>query len=265
MSMSVHEATTKAMKNITIILLLLVSVAQAQPSITQMEYWIGTDPGIGIANPITLPTQQPDINFIQTLSPSLNLGINYVGYRSKDANNVWSHTNFITLFVADSAHSKIVEVEYFWDVDSGFNAAVDSIFANPVNDISNGILYANVPLNLGLGSHILFVRSKDNQSRWSHTNYVDSVNVYGTVSLNELFDETGISVNPNPFNDVISVSSKSIDSFRFILYEMSGRKIIDKIVRGNGSIQTSELTSGTYTLVLWTTEKKIFRTTLIKQ
>ncbi len=245
-------------------MLLLVSIAHAQPNISKMEYWIGTDPGFGAAIDIPLTNQQPDISFIQSYTANLAQGINYIGYRSKDANNVWSHTNFLTLFVVDSSNSKIVEVEYFWDIDSGFNAASDTIFVNPVADISNGILYANVPFNLGLGNHILFVRSKDDQGRWSHTNYVDPVQVI-PVSVNELFDQTGTTVYPNPFSDAISVFSKSNETFRFLLYDISGRKVMDKIVNGNYTIQTTELTPGTYTLLLWTTEKKIYRTTLIKQ
>lgn len=254
------------MKKLTFILLLFVSIAQAQPNITQIEYFINTDPGFNAATQITTFPLQPNINnFISTITPNLTLGINYLGYRTKDANNVWSHTNFLTLFAIDSAQSKIVEIEYFWDVDSGFGAAADTIFVNPISNLSNGILYADVPINLGLGNHLLFVRSKDNQSRWSHTNYVDSVYVYGTVSLNELFNETETSVYPNPFNEAISVSSKSNDVFRFMLYDISGRKVIDKKVNGNSTIQTPELPSGTYTLLLWTNEKKIYKTTLIKQ
>lgn len=106
------------MKQITFILVLLVSIAQAQPNIVKMEYWIGTDPGFGAAINIPLSNQQSDISFIQSITPNLNQGINYLGYRSKDANNVWSHTNFLTLYVVDSTHSVITEVEYFWDVDS---------------------------------------------------------------------------------------------------------------------------------------------------
>jgi hypothetical protein len=255
---------TNAMKKLTFILLLFVSIAQAQPNITKMEYFIGTDPGFDMAVDIAGLPVQPDIaNFIQTITPNLNLGINYIGYRSKDANNVWSHTNFVTWFVVDSTQNKITEVEYFWDVDSGFNAHSDTLYANPVADISNGILYADVPLNLSVGTHILFVRSKDTQNRWSHTNYVDTVEVI--TSIPELLTTHGVSVYPNPFVDEISITLEKNETVRLMLYDMEGKKVADKIIQQSGKLNTQMLTSGAYTIFVWTEKQKIYRSTIIKQ
>lgn len=257
---------TKAMKILAFILLLLVSIAQAQPNITKMEYFIGIDPGFDMANSVAGLPVQPDItNFIQTITPNLNQGINYIGYRSKDANNVWSHTNFLTLYVVDSTQSKIAEVEYFWDVDSGFNTHSDTIFANPVADISNGILYANVPLNLGLGTHIIFVRSKDTKGRWSHTNYVDSVEVIGTVSITDLINQTVVSVYPNPFTDEVIVSPKNKDKMRIVLYNETGQLVYSKIIEQETRINTQTYAPGAYTIIVWAEKQKIYRSTVIKQ
>lgn len=265
MSISVHEATTKAMKKITIILLLLVSIAQAQPNIIKMEYWIGIDPGFGAAIDIPLSNQQPDISFILSVTPTLNPGINYVGYRSKDANNVWSHTNFLTLYAIDSTHSVITEVEYFWDVDSGFNTHADTVYINPVADISNGLLYANVPLNLGMGTHILFVRGKDSQGRWSHTNYVDSVVVTGTVDIAEFSNHTGVQVYPNPFTDNITIEPKVNEKMRVMVYDMEGRKVLDKIINSSTYIDTQTLISGAYLICVLTDNNRVYQFKMIKR
>jgi hypothetical protein len=253
------------MKKLTFILLLLVSIAQAQPNITQMEYFIGTDPGFSSAIQITGFTSQPDINnFINSITPSLNPGINYLGYRSKDANNVWSHTNFLTLYVVDSTQSKIAEVEYFWDVDSGFNAHSDTLFANPIADISNGMLYANVPSSLSLGTHRLFVRSKDTKGRWSHTNYTDSVVVLLT-SIEDLANQTGINVYPNPFADNLTITTNNNETLRVTVYNMEGKKVMDKVINQTTKLETQTLTSGAYILSVWTYKKRIYRTTIIKE
>ncbi|HMR47168.1 MAG TPA: T9SS type A sorting domain-containing protein [Bacteroidia bacterium] len=253
------------MKKLTFILLLLAATAQAQPNITQMEYFIGNDPGFSSAIPITGFTSQPDINnFINSITPSLNPGINYLGYRSKDANNVWSHTNFLTLYVVDSTQSKIAEVEYFWDVDSGFNAHSDTLFANPIADITNGILYADVPINLGLGTHILFVRSKDTKGKWSHTNYVDSVIVTGTVAISEFINQTGINVYPNPFSDNITIEPNNNETLRVTVYTIEGKKVMDKVINQISKLETQTLASGAYILSIVTDKKRIYRTTIIK-
>jgi len=252
------------MKQITFILVLLVSIAQAQPNIVKMEYWIGTDPGFGAAINIPLSNQQSDISFIQSITPNLNQGINYLGYRSKDANNVWSHTNFLTLYVVDSTHSVITEVEYFWDVDSGFNAHADTVYLNPVADISNSLLYVNVPLNLALGTHILFTRSKDSQGRWSHTNYVDSVVVVPFTSIADFSNQTHVQVYPNPFADKITIEPKGMEKMRVMAYDIDGKKVIDKVINSTTYIDTQTLISGTYLICVLTDNNKVYQFKMIK-
>ncbi len=253
------------MKKLTFILLLHVTISQAQPNITQMEYFIGTDPGFSSAIQLTGFSIQPDINsFINTITPNLNPGVNYLGYRSMDANNVWSHTNFITLYGVDSMQSKIAEVEYFWNVDSGFNTHADTLFANPIADLTNGILYADVPINLGLGTHILFVRSKDTKGRWSHTNYVDSVIVTGTVAISEFINQTGINVYPNPFSDNITIEPNNNETLRVMVYTLEGKNVMEKVISQTSKLETQTLSSGVYILSIVTDKKRIFRTTIIK-
>lgn len=165
----------------------------------------------------------------------------------------------------DSIQSQIVEVEYFWDVDLGFNNQSDTLFANPVTVITNGILYVDVPLNLGLGTHILFVRSKDTEGRWSHTNYVDSIAVTGTVNIADLTFQTGINIYPNPFTDEITIKPTNNETVRLIVYSVEGKKVIDKLINQTSQIETQALTSGTYILSIVTNKEKIYRATIIKE
>lgn len=252
------------MKKISFILCLLVSVTHAQSDITKIEYWIGSDPGFGSATFVTGITPQPDISgFMQTITPNLSQGINYIGYRSIDDSGKWSHTNFLTVYAVDAQPSQVAKVEYFWDNDPGFNNAVDSIYSNPVADVSNGLLYANVLPLLELGEHILLVRSKDTKGRWSHTNYVEAINVE-PVSVSEL-EEAGVAIFPNPFSNEISISASNNEPLRFILYDINGKKLMDKLVSGQSVIPTTELPTGTYTSMIWKKQKTVYRTVLIKQ
>ncbi len=264
---SAHAATINTMKKLTFILVLLVSIAQAQPNITKIEYFIGTDPGFDMADSISGSPLVPDINnFINSIASNLNPGINYIGFRSKDANNVWSHTNFLKWFVVDSSQSKISEVEYFWDVDSGFNSHSDTLFANPIATISNGMLYTNVPLSLSVGTHILFARSRVTSGAWSHTNYVDSVVVDSVITnIVDLNNGSGVSVYPNPFVDKITVEPTNNETIRVMIYTVDGRILIDKVVNQIEELDAQTLSPGTYILNVWTDKKRIYRSTLIKE
>lgn len=233
-------------------------MAQAQSNLVKMEYWIGNDPGFGLGIDIPVSNQQPDLNFIQSIAPNLSPGINYLGFRSKDANNVWSHTNFLTLNVIDSTQLKIVEIEYFWDTDSGFNTHSDTLFLNPVADISNGLLNGNVPLNLGPGTHLLYVRSKDSQGRWSHTNYVDSVVIMGTVDIKTFSNQTGVQAFPNPFTDHITIAPNNNEKIRVIIYDVAGKRMLDKVVLTNSDLDTQTLIPGIYSIFILTEKNKVY-------
>jgi hypothetical protein len=212
----------------------------------------GNEIGVfGGSNPYRL-SGIPNIPAIYQLESPLN-----INQGALDTINISTRSNDIT-------QSQIAEIEYFWDVDLGFNAHPDTLFTNPVADISNGTLYANVPLNLGLGTHILFVRSKDTQGRWSHTNYVDSVEVIGT-GIADFINQTGINVYPNPVADNFTIESNSNETLRVVVYTVEGKKVMDKIINHTTKLDTQTLTSGAYILSVWTNKKRIYRTTIIKE
>lgn len=251
------------MKKIAIFLLLLVSIARAQTNIVTAEYFIDSDPGFGNANPLSLAAQQ-DVQFQFPLLANQATGMHTIGIRSKDASGIWSHTNFFPVYVADSSNGLLTKIEYFWDTDPGFGNAMDTILTSQVVDLSNGMFFANVPI-IGLSSHILFVRSIDTRGRWSHTNYADSVIVNGTVNVTELAEKSGINIYPNPFRDEITIAPEKPELIRIILYDESGRKLIDNFINQETKINSQSLSKGAYTLFVWTDKHIIYRTTVIKQ
>ncbi|MEP7144353.1 MAG: hypothetical protein ABI707_15820 [Ferruginibacter sp.] len=71
-------------------------------------------------------------------------------------------------FITASAQPNINRVEYFIDTDPGFGRAT-SIIITPSANISNGSF--TVPIgSLSTGIHILFIRSRNVNGRWSVTN-----------------------------------------------------------------------------------------------
>lgn len=254
------------MKNLTYILLLLCSLTQAQPAITKMEYWIDTDPGFGNANDITGFSSQTDVKFQLHIPPGQAMGMHSIGLRAMDANGIWSHTNFIPVYITDSSSGAILQVEYFWDSDPGFGSATDSILSTPVADIANGVFTDSVPLSFLVGStHMLFQRSMDTRGRWSHTNYASNLTVTGVVTVEELQKETGLNIYPNPFCEALTIIAENNKPQRFILYDECGKKVLDQLINGEAHFNTSLFPCGMYTAFICDERNNVYHLKLIKQ
>ncbi len=179
-------------KIITISILLFIGLAvqaqvpvqQAYPAapaalanITNAEVFVGnTDPGIGNATPIALPTgtnvsaTNTTINFA-----ALPNGVHYVYVRSRDAGGEWSLTNFKLLVVGGfnypavpSPSPNLTALEaYVGNTDPNFGNG--TIFPITGTDVSLNSITLNFPA-LPNGVQFLYVRSRDAGGEWSITN-----------------------------------------------------------------------------------------------
>ncbi len=254
------------MKGLIIIFLLFGTICQAQTNIVKSEYWIDTDPGFDNGIVISGFTSQPDVNLSFVVPANLTPGVHTIGIRSKNLAGQWSHTNFYPVCISDSSTGEIVKIEYFWDTDPGFGIGIDSVLSSPAADITNGLFIDSVPMSFLLSStHVLFERSMDSRGRWSHTNYVDSLAVTGTVSTQELETLSGIKVFPNPFNKTITLHSGMPENMRVIIYDSQGRKVIDIIVNEETIVNTESLAKGVYTVFVVSDLQKLYKGNLIKQ
>jgi hypothetical protein len=255
------------MKKIKLIafLVCIYTITSAQ-NITKMEYWIDTDPGFGSGIDINGFSQAAFVvNFPNQIPASIQPGVHTIGFRSKDSNNVWSHCNFFSVLVNDTTTPGFIEsLEFFWDIDSGKAYFVPFTPTSFVSDLSNEIFNVTVPINLSVGDHILYARSKDSHGKWSHTNYLQNVTIdsLGT-ELSEL-NQFGLSVYPNPFADNLTISTRESSKTRVILYNQNAQVVSDKIIYETTSIDTRYLAPGIYTILLWSEKNKIFRGCLVK-
>ncbi|NCA86886.1 MAG: hypothetical protein EOM83_15185, partial [Clostridia bacterium] len=83
--------------------------------ITQVEYFIDNDPGIGNATPVSItPGKVVDLAFNLDVS-MLEPGFHFLSVRSASENNIWSHayTHMFLMDVLDGGESPITRVEYF--------------------------------------------------------------------------------------------------------------------------------------------------------
>lgn len=148
-------------------------------NITAAEYFIDTDPGVGAATSIPL---SPAAN-INNLLVSIDLtgtgtpGNKLLFVRSMDANGKWSITN-VTQFnnafyiypPASTAPGNIMAMEYYIDNDPGFGNATPITVPGNSGDVSNYAVNLNLSGSLSIGTHYLYIRSK--QNLWSLTTVV---------------------------------------------------------------------------------------------
>jgi len=153
-------------------------------NITEVEYFIDTDPGLGAGHKLSIPvgTDISSVNALVNLS-GVAPGVHRLFIRSKDMNGKWSLTHF-ALFdntmqfpypSAPAAAPALSEAEYYFDTDPGFGNGTPITLPSAV-DVNN--FSVSIPVeSLAQGPHTLYLRSRQNP--WSLTAYVEFV--YGAT------------------------------------------------------------------------------------
>ncbi|MEA5139905.1 hypothetical protein VB248_12205, partial [Arcicella rigui] len=145
-----------------------VFLKQSPPTasnIVSAEYFIDQDPGVGNATVFAISQNTQTI----TLPTNLSEGIHTLSVRFKDNLNRWSATT-VSAFLSSSTTgiAPIVKVEYFIDNDPGFGNATDiPLASNSSFSFDKNNFPVDVPSNLTTGKHLLLLRAKDNNGKWS--------------------------------------------------------------------------------------------------
>lgn len=147
-------------------LLFCLNLVQAQ-NITHAEYFFDADPGVGNGTNITGLTADDTVSFSTTISiASLSNGFHFLAIRVKYNNGVWSHFDKKGFYIsaAPISMTNIVAAEYFFDSDPGIGNGT-SIAVGPTGAMVN--FMATIPQSLPGGFHVLSIRVKDANGRWS--------------------------------------------------------------------------------------------------
>ncbi|MCR9066103.1 MAG: hypothetical protein NXI00_19185 [Cytophagales bacterium] len=147
---------------------------QAQ-SISQVEYFIDNDPGIGNATALSItPGNEVTASFSFPVT-SLTDGFHYLSVRAQDADGDWGNTTyrvfakFNTDLVTVPAPQNITALEYLIDNDPGHGAGT-------FIPITPGLALNEIPFSFSVNSlsdgfHILSIRAQDAGGDWGNTNY----------------------------------------------------------------------------------------------
>jgi subtilase family serine protease len=149
--------------------------ASAAPqNITEAEYFVDTDPGIGAAANISVTAALNISNAPALINVNgLSTGVHKLVIRSRNNQGVWGISSireflydFDPVYIgAAPAPQNIVAAEYFIDTDPGFGSATSIPFTLGVN-INDAPATVNTSA-LSNGVHRLYIRTKNNEGRWS--------------------------------------------------------------------------------------------------
>ncbi|MBL0063215.1 MAG: hypothetical protein IPP40_17465 [bacterium] len=155
------------MRRILLILgLVVASIAYAQPTITNAEYFIGADPGQGLATAITVPTPGAAVNLAWTIpTGSLTPNLYRVFVRVRNNAGFWGVATNSYLIIAAATQVPLLVTQFEWSVDGGAYTPVDVTDASVVN--INQLL-STVSLAPGV-LHYVNIRVSDNTGRTGPT------------------------------------------------------------------------------------------------
>jgi hypothetical protein len=209
------------MKRILLIFATLLSLVSTKAQlIDKIEYYWDDDPGVGMGTSTSItPTALYDGNL--TIDPAgLKAGPHILGVRSHTDDGVWGTTLTRRIVV-----HRLVEAEYFWDIDPGVGNGLPT-------SIDNVSLSINQTINVSTegisgGRHLLGVRTKGVGGHWSPTSYF-LLNVGTQYSDGEYFwdfdpghgNATPFTL-PNDENDLdadVQISNVGLTAGRHVLY-----------------------------------------------
>jgi gliding motility-associated-like protein len=148
----------------------IVPLNTLSSNITQIEYFVDTDPGVGLATQVTGFSPAATITNlpIDLLASTYSQGFHTLYVRSKNTAGEWSHTHFRNFYIVSNLPStdNLVKFEYFFDTDPGFDNGTTAPVAPPVPSVTNQDIFADAS-SLSIGSHTIYVRAKDSGGEWT--------------------------------------------------------------------------------------------------
>ncbi len=159
-------------KTLTVLMLLLYSIAFGQSNLINAEYFIDHDPGYGNGTSISLNGNPAFID--ELISNDIALGLHNIYLRVKDDNGIWGMAEVVPFLVKEPIEltevSPLIYAEYFFGHDPGFGLANEIIVtSNDTILISELIPSEGLPI----GVNRLSLRMKNENETWGITEQIE--------------------------------------------------------------------------------------------
>jgi hypothetical protein len=159
-------------KLFTLLVLILSFQTLYSQQIKRREYFVDTDPGVGLGTVITYPTAQDSINETITLNTAgLSVGFHLLYVRYKSTADNWSIAEpnlfyiYSTSVGGSIAITTLKKREYFIDTDPGVGNGIGILnYTNGVDSVAETIPVNTIGLSVGF--HVAYIRYKNNQGNW---------------------------------------------------------------------------------------------------
>lgn len=141
--------------------------SQTNPLLSNVEYFIDNDPGLGLGTNLSLPTDTLANENINADLSAVPAGFHILSMRAKDNLGQWSHTTSMP-FISTGSNQlpDISAIEYFFNNDPGFGNGQSLSFTQDT------LINQNFTLDLSSvneGYNQLYIRTANNDGFWSHT------------------------------------------------------------------------------------------------
>ncbi len=139
-------------------------------NISQLEYFIDSDPGYGLGNAIGITAAQNiSQSLIVPIAENLPTGFHKFYIRAKSASGHWSvvySQNFYKTPQNSNTLPSITKLEYFFNADPGYGLGSQiPITANTLLDLDSQLF--TIDNSLSNGNHQFTLRAQDSEGKWS--------------------------------------------------------------------------------------------------
>jgi hypothetical protein len=227
----------------------LVEIPSAGASnIQEMEYFIDSDPGFGLATsiPVASPGTDLSFNFTDDLQ-ALNPGLHQIFFRGMNSSGKWgsaSYGSFFIVRIPTSGDSNIQQLEYFIDTDPGYGAATQVTLSSVGTDLE---IDFDVSLaGITDGDHMLYVRAKNELKQWgplfieAFTHSSDGNEPEEIQSLYKLY--------PNPASNqiILEIADQALASVPILISDLHGAVVFESQCENHPCIIEPNLPGGIY-------------------
>ena len=150
---------------------ILITIHSFGQNINRIEFFVDTDPGIGLATNVPIsPILQKQVSNLTFNVPtgSLPPGVHKLYIRARADDGKWSTVLEKTILGAATPPPapSIVKAEYFINIDPGFGLGTNIVIPTGQTTLSN-VSFTIPAASLTAPTNYLYIRTKDEKGKWS--------------------------------------------------------------------------------------------------